>query len=42
MPLNTDPVMFAGDRLMLNDIAAGVLHYEFSPEVRERAQQIIR
>lgn len=42
MPPDTIPILFTGDKLMLNERAANQLEYEFPPAVRERADEIIQ
>lgn len=42
MPEDRSPVLFLGDKLMLNEKAATQLGFEFPQAVRDRAQEIIR
>lgn len=42
MPADMSPVLFTGDKLMLNERAANQLGYEFPAAVRERAHEVIR
>ena len=41
MPADTSPVMFLGDKLMLNERAATKLAYQFPETLRARAEEII-
>lgn len=42
MPGSNSPVIFTGDKLMLNEKAAALIDYQFPRAVRERAQEVIR